>query len=1055
MEYNNYYPAHPSPSLANHHHHGPQMQTQQPPPPMMHATLSAQNIRQTINSGPANQQQHMQHQQIIAQHAQQPMALQQHHTHYHQIQQNQSQHGPPLSHSASPHSQHQPDQNLQPSLSRPPSQSQQHHAHPHSPYHHSGSHMHMQQQQQQSTQSQQQQQPLNHMVRSSLGPSVTKHPHVGLQQPMHPQQNYYNSPMPQSSSVHHFSQQNQHHSAHPYQHHQQHHQHSVVHHNHPSMSMHHSPHQPPPLHPPSHAQQSLLQTEFRIIELNRRLQSRPIQRYPISPLPSVGNPYDEEVWWEKFASEFFEDDATLTLRIQEDKPVEFTIGRTLIPKFFRTYFDGGVTDLSINLRNPKETCTHPHTVTLDCDQTFIVTNNIYKHPAISTNQGVVVHTEGRLVLEFVSNNDTLSIKSWKFYTKCCREYIDRSVLALGLPNSFLVEPITRQGLTKSTVSYLKMCMIMEPMQDIIVLHRHTKLDPRSCMQKLLVDKYKFRAEDDNRTLINKRRKRKPSAAPAASGPTGRKSKANMSNAASIANSTNNIVVTPPSAPSFSLASQDVMVVGEPSIMGGDFADDNERIKTQLENSQYDPSTSAPPSTKTPDGLNTHNGSNNPLSAASVSRSADSPSVTSSLLQTRSQQLPPPNQSVQSNPQIPNQPQETVSQERVIVEQNQKNSDLSEDYNHKQTLETSQQQHLVPQPAPSQPAQPIDEANGRKSKSPDSNFKGQIETKQDHKQSTEHQPTVETTKPDSSDGESILENDSSKHTEPEELLRPKSEDSVGKENSGSVLIEEVQTNSRPTSEDSVVKENNESVLNEEVQTNSRPPSEDSVGKENNGSVLNEEIQTNSTATQSENQFNIMNSIPEDREDTCKPDQIVAKLPPSSNNKSLAVQNGSSNKQNRRRSSERKETLREGLMRTSDFVVAMKDLKCEHPALWRITTGNNLLQQFEPKTQNGVVLYENTNQYAGWNPEIKRDYVGVDVRLTQHTRNQITVERLLLNFQRLDDLEAFYDKHFVIYLQILLSTALDPKFWEGIENEPGKLVIIILSLSPQSLITSSFG
>jgi len=40
-------------------------------------------------------------------------------------------------------------------------------------------------------------------------------------------------------------------------------------------------------------------------------------------------------------------------------------------------------------------------------------------------------------------------------------------------------------------------------------------------------------------------------------------------------------------PSFSLASQDVMVVGEPSLMGGEFGDEDERLITRLENSQYD------------------------------------------------------------------------------------------------------------------------------------------------------------------------------------------------------------------------------------------------------------------------------------------------------------------------------------------------------------------------------------------------------------------------------------------------------------------------------------
>jgi LIM domain-binding protein 2 len=33
--------------------------------------------------------------------------------------------------------------------------------------------------------------------------------------------------------------------------------------------------------------------------------------------------------------------------------------------------------------------------------------------------------------------------------------------------------------------------------------------------------------------------------------------------------------------------QDVMVVGEPSLMGGEFGDEDERLITRLENTQYD------------------------------------------------------------------------------------------------------------------------------------------------------------------------------------------------------------------------------------------------------------------------------------------------------------------------------------------------------------------------------------------------------------------------------------------------------------------------------------
>lgn len=474
------------------------------------------------------------------------------------------------------------------------------------------------------------------------------HPQAGLQQPIHHhQQNFFSGgPIPQSS-LHHYPQQNQHHSHHQPHHHQRH-QPPLVHHA-PPLASHHSHIQHgigrnSPYYP------NILQTEFRIIELNRRLQCRPATRHPVNPLPS---PHDETLWWERFASEFFEDDATLTLRTHEDKPVEYTIGRTLIPRFFKTYFDGGVTDLSINLRNPKEACIHPQMITLDCDQAFIVTNNIFRHPAIAPSQGVVVHTEGHLILDFVSNNfDTLSIKSWRFYTKGSREYIDRSILTtMGMPSTYLAEPVTRNGLTKSTISYLKMCMIMEPMQDLMFQHKQTKMDPRSCLRKLLFDRYKFRSGDDNRVPTNKRRKRKPSAAPAITGgtATNKKSKANVTN--SLGNNSglnNNIIMSPSGAPpSFFLASQDVMVVGEPSMMGGDFGDDNERMITRLENTQYDPTASTPSNAEESDSMNASAGNDNGISNSNSNSNIDSNIenhiMSPSLLQQRQQQ---PSQALQ-------------------------------------------------------------------------------------------------------------------------------------------------------------------------------------------------------------------------------------------------------------------------------------------------------------------------------------------------------------------------------------------------------------------------
>lgn len=338
------------------------------------------------------------------------------------------------------------------------------------------------------------------------------------------------------------------------------------------------------------------QTEFRIIEFNKRLQNRPRPRGPASPLPLLGSS-EESMWWEKFVSDFFEDDSTLTLRVPaDDRPTEYTIGRTLIPKFFRSYFEGGVVDLSIKLRNTREVA-HNNSIILECEQTDITTKNIFRHPATNITMNVVVHTEGHLSIEFVSNSfDSLLIRSWRFYTHQCHEYIDRTMTTNGLPNAFLVEPVTRNGLTKSTIAYLKMCMIMEPMQVLMLQHQQTRLDPRSCLKNLLHVKYKFKSVEDNRAQPKRRKRKAPGTAGTAA--QSKKTKANATNANALTDNNgvgfNTNLMSPANVsgvPNLSLASQDVLVVGEPSMLGADFGDENERRITRLENSQFDASVS--------------------------------------------------------------------------------------------------------------------------------------------------------------------------------------------------------------------------------------------------------------------------------------------------------------------------------------------------------------------------------------------------------------------------------------------------------------------------------
>ncbi|XP_028657612.1 LIM domain-binding protein 2 isoform X1 [Erpetoichthys calabaricus] len=322
----------------------------------------------------------------------------------------------------------------------------------------------------------------------------------------------------------------------------------------------------------------MVQPEYRIYEMNKRLQSRTEE--------------SDNLWWDAFATEFFEDDATLTLSFcLEDGPKRYTIGRTLIPRYFSTVFEGGVTDLHYILKHSKESF-HNSSITVDCDQCTMVTQ--HGKPMFTK-----VCTEGRLILEFTFD-DLMRIKTWHFTIRQYRELVPRSILAMHAQDPQVLEQlsknITRMGLTSFTLNYLRLCVILEPMQELMSRHKTYNLSPRDCLKTCLFQKWQrmvappaghpqnFKTEifttnqkkaEPTRQTTTKRRKRKNSASSASN--------------SSLGNNINSNSKKKSPASNFSLSSQvpDVMVVGEPTLMGGEFGDEDERLITRLENTQYD------------------------------------------------------------------------------------------------------------------------------------------------------------------------------------------------------------------------------------------------------------------------------------------------------------------------------------------------------------------------------------------------------------------------------------------------------------------------------------
>ncbi|PSN32372.1 LIM domain-binding protein 2 [Blattella germanica] len=331
----------------------------------------------------------------------------------------------------------------------------------------------------------------------------------------------------------------------------------------------------------------------------------------------------DNLWWDAFATEFFEDDATLTLTFcLEDGPKRYTIGRTLIPRYFRSIFEGGVTELYYNLKHPKESF-HNTSITLDCDQCTMVTH--HGKPMFTK-----VCTEGRLILEFTFD-DLMRIKSWHFAVRTHRELVPRSVVGMhsqqdpGMLDQ-LSKNITRQGITNSTLNYLRLCVILEPMQELMSRHKAYALSPRDCLKTTLFQKWQrmvappgkrgrsvlagssgdawgvhvgkgneickvdfvLYCKEHELFGVNSTIVAHLYVSPESQRPTNKRRKRKGSQSGGAANN------APPApnkkrspGPNFSLASQDVMVVGEPSLMGGEFGDEDERLITRLENTQYD------------------------------------------------------------------------------------------------------------------------------------------------------------------------------------------------------------------------------------------------------------------------------------------------------------------------------------------------------------------------------------------------------------------------------------------------------------------------------------
>uniref|UniRef100_A0AC35TLL2 LID domain-containing protein n=1 Tax=Rhabditophanes sp. KR3021 TaxID=114890 RepID=A0AC35TLL2_9BILA len=386
---------------------------------------------------------------------------------------------------------------------------------------------------------------------------------------------------------------------------------------------HHQQLQPPP--PPQMGniqqngvlphQHSAPYLEHRINEMNKRLHHF---------TNTVVAERDLIQWWEAFGFEFFDEESRMVMIFYDNEtyPVRYSIGRSIIPRYFKTLFESGIKEMLYSVQGPsRESVSNQYNVfTLENENILLRTK--HDKPYM-----IDVSTECRLLVEFTFDEQYgYRIRQWTIEMVNCRGMggLDPLQLQDGEIQVKLKQGLAHMGLTVGALNFLKMCTILEPMQTIMAQSKAHGITPRDSLHKVCFHAYQrsMTASNQPPQVMNnpmnqqsqiimppppveeppakgkaKKRTRKTNANAGAAGPASkRKNNAAASAAAILEQQHQQPPALPPPQnppqPNFGINPhifpQEVMVVGEPSLMGGEYGMDDERIIARIENAQYQP-----------------------------------------------------------------------------------------------------------------------------------------------------------------------------------------------------------------------------------------------------------------------------------------------------------------------------------------------------------------------------------------------------------------------------------------------------------------------------------